>query len=80
MTNFRAVMFDWRGTLALTLSEPEWIQEGLRRLRREASNEAAQQVLDKITGTPSWRRLTAPEIDTGAERHGGRVLSGLSRC
>jgi hypothetical protein len=60
VTNFRAVIFDWRGTLTLTQSGPEWIQEGLRRLRREASKEAAQQVLDKITSTASWSRLTAP--------------------
>ena len=30
MTNFRAVLFDWRGTLALKLSGPQWIQEGDR--------------------------------------------------
>jgi hypothetical protein len=34
MTNFRAVLFDWRGTLALTLSGPQWIQEGFRRTGR----------------------------------------------
>jgi hypothetical protein len=32
MTNFRAVLFDWRGTLALTLSGPHWIQEGFAAL------------------------------------------------
>ena len=32
MTNFRAVLFDWRGTLALTLSGPQWIQEGFAAL------------------------------------------------
>ena len=32
MRNFRAVLFDWRGTLALTMSGPQWIQEGFCRL------------------------------------------------
>jgi hypothetical protein len=32
MRNFRAVLFDWRGTLALPMSGPQWIQEGFRRL------------------------------------------------
>jgi hypothetical protein len=49
MTNFRAVLFDWRGTLAPTLSGRQWIQEGFRRTERKASDEAAQRVLDKIT-------------------------------
>jgi hypothetical protein len=56
MTNFRAVLFDWRGTLALTLSGPQWIQEGFRRTGRKASDEAAQGVLDKITSAPSWSK------------------------
>jgi hypothetical protein len=49
MTNSCAVLFDWRGTLALTLSGPQWIQEGFRCTERKASDEAAQRVLDKIT-------------------------------
>jgi hypothetical protein len=60
MTNFRAVLFDWRGTFALTLSGPQWNQEGFRRTGREASDGATQRVLDKITSAPSWYQLMAP--------------------
>jgi FMN phosphatase YigB (HAD superfamily) len=67
--NFRAVLLDWRGTLALTLSEPQWIQEGLRRLGRDASDEAVRSILDKLIGAPSWRQLTTPDIDSDADRH-----------
>jgi FMN phosphatase YigB (HAD superfamily) len=68
LTNFRAVLFDWRGTLALTLSGPQWIQEGFRRTGREAS-QAGQRVLDKITKVPSSSQLMAPDIDTDQARH-----------
>jgi len=69
VTNFRAVLFDWRGTLALTLSGSQWIQQGFRRTGRNASAEAAQRVLDKVTSAPSWSQLMAPDIDTDAARH-----------
>jgi hypothetical protein len=61
MTNFRAVLFDWRGTLALTLSGPQWIQEGSRRTGRKASDQAAHNAYSTRSRVPraglsSWPR------------------------
>jgi hypothetical protein len=47
--NFRAILLDWRGTLALTPSEPQWIQEGLRRLGDRAAFDGAAVAVGMVT-------------------------------
>jgi FMN phosphatase YigB (HAD superfamily) len=64
---FRAVLFDWRGTLATTLTDVEWIHEALRRLGRRASGA-------EIDATASLLRsaenaLDAPDTDTDPGLH-----------
>jgi FMN phosphatase YigB (HAD superfamily) len=75
---FRAVLFDWRGTLVTTLTEVQWIHEALRRLGRSTSGA-------EIDATASLLRsaenaLDAPGTDTDAQVHRQtyqRVLGGL---
>ncbi len=69
MSNFRAVLFDWRGTLVTTLGEVEWVQRGLQRAGRDASDEAAGHVLASIDDAPDLERLTAPGVDSDAQLH-----------
>jgi HAD superfamily hydrolase (TIGR01509 family) len=69
VANFKAVIFDWRGTLVFTPSELEWAQSGLRRAGRDASDEAARHVLRQIDGAPEPGRLSAPGVDSDAQRH-----------
>jgi HAD superfamily hydrolase (TIGR01509 family) len=61
---FRAVLFDWRGTLVTTLDEEAWAAEALRRLGRDDDPELLAAGLAKIAD-----RLDAPGVDTDAARH-----------
>jgi HAD superfamily hydrolase (TIGR01493 family) len=69
VANFKAVMFDWRGTLVFTPSELEWAQSGLQRAGRDASEEEGRLVLSQIVEAPDLERLSAPGVDSDAQRH-----------
>ncbi|MEU8392437.1 HAD family hydrolase [Micromonospora sp. NPDC048843] len=70
MHQFRAVIFDWRGTLVTTLSSQDWVHAALRLLGRDDRPEAVAGVLAAITeaaGQPD--RLAAPGVDRDAAVH-----------
>jgi hypothetical protein len=69
VANFKAVMFDWRGTLVFTPSELEWAQSGLQRAGRDASEEEGRLVLSQIVEAPDLERQSAPGVDSDAQRH-----------
>lgn len=66
----RAVVFDWRGTLATTVDAEDWVREALRHLGRARSAEPVRQVWRAITeaaGNPD--RLNAPGVDCDSAVH-----------
>jgi len=66
----RAVLFDWRGTLATTLSGPEWVEQALRELGRPADPVAVDGVLRAITAANGpGDRLDGPGVDSDAALH-----------
>ncbi|HEX5994353.1 MAG TPA: HAD family hydrolase [Jiangellales bacterium] len=70
MSDFRAVVFDWRGTLVTTLSPEEWVRTALRRLGRNDRPMAVAGVVSAIVeaaGHPD--RLDVPGIDCDAAFH-----------
>lgn len=70
MTELRAVVFDWRGTLVKAPDRISWLGEGLRRLGRDRSDEAIDELWRRIAnaaGQPS--RLDPPGVDTDAALH-----------
>ena len=70
MTDLRAVVFDWRGTLVTTLAAAEWVGEALALLGRDRDAESVAHVLTAIShadGEPS--RLEADGVDCDARRH-----------
>src|SRR4051794_7677745 len=69
----RAVLFDWRGTLATTLDEEAWASEALRRLGRDA--DVAPLAADLATITD---RLDAPGADTDAALHRRTYFDALA--
>jgi FMN phosphatase YigB (HAD superfamily) len=71
--SFRAVLFDWRGTLATPLSEEAWAAESLRRLDRDDDVAPLADTLAEIAG-----RLDAPGVDTNAARHRRTYLDALA--
>jgi FMN phosphatase YigB (HAD superfamily) len=64
---FKAVLFDWRGTLAFTPSEREWVRLALARLRRDEA--AAGQVWAAIAGAANVGLLEADDADADAAVH-----------
>ena len=74
---FRAVLFDWRGTLATTLTEDEWVREALRRLGRPERTAEVAAVAAALRAADA--ELDAPGTDTDADLHRRtyrRVLTG----
>ena len=64
---FRAVIFDWRGTLVSVLSEACWVRESLTLLGREAEPDVVHSVLAAILeASGPTNRLDAPGMDTDA--------------
>jgi FMN phosphatase YigB (HAD superfamily) len=74
----RGVLFDWRGTLAVSPSVEEWVAEALRRLGRPADAGAVEAIARRLSQVDD--ELDAPGTDTDAQRHRQtylRVLRGL---
>jgi FMN phosphatase YigB (HAD superfamily) len=70
---FRAVLFDWRGTLVTTLDEQAWATEALRRLGRDDDAALLADGLATIAD-----RLDAPGVDTDATLHRRTYLDALA--
>lgn len=71
---FKAVFFDWRGTLVYLGTELAWAQHALSMLGRDASEQAAQDVITRCTSLPDLAdRLH--DIDTDAARHKTALMS-----
>jgi phosphoglycolate phosphatase-like HAD superfamily hydrolase len=71
--SFRAVLFDWRGTLVTTLDEEAWATAALRRLGRDDHPALLAHGLARIAD-----RLDAPGVDTDAARHRRAYVEALS--
>jgi len=70
VVSFRAVIFDWRGTLVSVLSNAAWVRESLVLLGREARPDAVHGILSAILqANGPQNRLDAPGIDTSADLH-----------
>lgn len=70
MTDLRAVIFDWRGTLVATLTVEQWVATALRRLGRPDDAATVAETWARIaTAAGDPTRLDAPGIDCDAARH-----------
>ncbi len=59
--SFRAVIFDWRGTLVSVLSEAAWVRESLTLLDRPAGPDTVEVILSAISSASGpQNRLDAP--------------------
>jgi FMN phosphatase YigB (HAD superfamily) len=66
----RAAIFHWRGTLAITLTEPEWIREALRSIGRAADPTVVEPVLAAIAAANGDEdRLDGPGVDSDPGLH-----------
>ena len=71
--SFRAVLFDWRGTLVTTLDEEAWATEALRRLGRDDDPAPRADRLATIVD-----RLDGPGVDSDAALHRRTYLDALA--
>lgn len=68
--SFRAVIFDWRGTLVTTLSWSNWARHALRAAGREGSDEEVRAVVGALRSVPAINdRLDGPGIDAHTGLH-----------
>ncbi|MBU3059969.1 HAD family hydrolase [Nocardia sp. NEAU-G5] len=66
----RAVVFDWRGTLASELTPEGWVREALRRTGRDDGARSVAAVLRSIrTAAGQPNRLQSPRGNTSYARH-----------
>ena len=77
-TTLRGVIFDWRGTLAVTPSDIEWCRLALQRLGRKHDERAAADLLAQIEAAPGVERLEAHGVDASATLHRETYLSVFS--
>jgi HAD superfamily hydrolase (TIGR01549 family) len=75
VAEFKAVLFDWRGTLVRTLPELEWVKLALERAGRSGSDQVAAEVLARIEGAPSVATLWGAGVDADAALHRQTYLS-----
>jgi FMN phosphatase YigB (HAD superfamily) len=66
---FRAVLFDWRGTLVATSTLQEWIREALRRLGRPARNGEVGELAALLDGAEDTLDGPGVDCDAGLHRH-----------
>jgi FMN phosphatase YigB (HAD superfamily) len=71
VANFAAVLFDWRGTLVMTRSVPQWIREALGELGRPCDAGAVDAVRHRLKRARSVPAVASrwAAIDTSAELH-----------
>lgn len=64
------MIFDWRGTLATTLSERQWVELAVAALDGDTGPERVLQVLAAIEAVdPNYARRDGPGVDSDAEFH-----------
>ncbi|MCA2212046.1 HAD family hydrolase [Jidongwangia harbinensis] len=76
MTELRAVLFDWRGTLVVCPSPAAWVGAALRRAGRDDHPAAVARVwaaIERAAGDPD--RLDAPGVDCDAAVHRDTYLT-----
>ncbi len=78
MARFRAICFDWRGTLVVNMTTAEWVARALASIERHASTSEVNIIVDKIMGRPDVERLWARGIDSDAEHHRDTYVSYLA--
>jgi len=75
----RAVLFDWRGTLVVTLTDVEWVARALTALGREADCATVEGIASAIArANGAGNRLDAPGVDCDAALHRRTFLEVLS--
>ena len=75
---FRGVLFDWRGTLAVSPTDEEWAAAALRRLDRPSDLETVGRLAHRLAQVAE--ELDGPGVDSDADLHRRtylRVLTGL---
>jgi FMN phosphatase YigB (HAD superfamily) len=73
---FRAVLFDWRGTLATTLTDEDWARQALVHLGRPTWPDLVDHVAARLRTAAA--DLDAPGTDTDADAHRRTYLRVLS--
>jgi FMN phosphatase YigB (HAD superfamily) len=75
----RAVLFDWRGTLVVDLTDVEWVERALTALGREADGAAVEGIASAIArANGPGNRLDAPGLDCDAALHRRTFLDVLA--
>lgn len=75
----RAVLFDWRGTLVVNLTDVEWVERALTVLGREPDRAAVDGIVTAIVrANGAENRLDAPGVDCDAELHRRTFLDVFS--
>ncbi len=75
----RAVLFDWRGTLAVDLTDVEWVRRALTTLGREADGATVEGIVSAIArANGPGDRLDAPGVDCDAAVHRRTFLDVLA--
>ena len=71
MSVIRAVLFDWRGTLAVGMTDQLWVERALARLGEQAGNDSVRKIIDDIeraAALPEFEEAWA-RLDCDAEFH-----------
>jgi FMN phosphatase YigB (HAD superfamily) len=75
----RAVLFDWRGTLVVNLTDVEWVERALTALGREPGRAAVDGIVTSIArANGAENRLDAPGVDCDAALHRRTFLGVLA--
>lgn len=71
----KAVLFDWRGTLVVTPSVAQWVDEALRVLGRDPAPGTVDDVVSAIArANGAQNRLDGPGVDSDAALHRSTFL------
>ena len=75
----RAVLFDWRGTLVVNMTDVEWVERALTALGRRADRAAVDGIVSAIErANGPENRLDAPGVDCDAALHRRTYLDVLA--
>jgi HAD superfamily hydrolase (TIGR01509 family) len=75
----KAVLFDWRGTLVVNLTDVEWVGRALTALGREADGGTVERIASAIArANGPHNRLDAPGVDCDAALHRRTFLDVLA--
>ena len=75
----QAVLFDWRGTLAVNLTDVEWVGRALTALGRDSDPASVEGIASAIArANGAGNRLDAPGVDCDAALHRRTFLGVLA--